>query len=355
MEDSDDLPQHYDDGNRAFLQAFMARGTMTFKEAQPILAAIFSAQNPGEPATAAGEVTREDFESYVAAASAALSPFDMEIRSTTHQARRERVWALVNTTSDALTRLATLHSAEEIAFVRRVIDAMFERYNSPRLELMCLDAMQANKLRAPAARGSDDDGGGGEEEGGAGEPSQPQTQALRALKPSEVEAVLRSMVEAGWFERSRAGFYSLSARALAELRGWLPAAYNDADAGAGEWQRVKACEACREIVTQGQRCAERDCLARLHDACAEAFFRGRDARQCPRCAREWSGRHFVGERAVTESEAYRRGRRRSGRGGAGAAAAAPQEEEGEGEGEGEEGGGGRARDDEDGDGDEDGY
>lgn len=33
----------YDDRNRAFLQAFMARSAMTFEEAQPVLAAILSA------------------------------------------------------------------------------------------------------------------------------------------------------------------------------------------------------------------------------------------------------------------------------------------------------------------------
>lgn len=33
----------YNDGNRAFLQAFMARSTLTFEEAKPVLAAIFSA------------------------------------------------------------------------------------------------------------------------------------------------------------------------------------------------------------------------------------------------------------------------------------------------------------------------
>ena len=32
----------YDDSNRAFLQAFMARSSMTFEDAQPILAAILT-------------------------------------------------------------------------------------------------------------------------------------------------------------------------------------------------------------------------------------------------------------------------------------------------------------------------
>jgi hypothetical protein len=41
---ANDLDENgYNDSNRAFLQAFMARSTMTFEEAKPVLAAIFSA------------------------------------------------------------------------------------------------------------------------------------------------------------------------------------------------------------------------------------------------------------------------------------------------------------------------
>ncbi|XXG98108.1 hypothetical protein Hte_004427 [Hypoxylon texense] len=366
--DEDGIANRYDDGNRAFLQAFLARGTMTFKEAQPILAAIFTTQDQLEngadaPPTPAAEVTREDFNSYVSAASVAASPFDMEIRSTTHQVTRERVYALVNTTSDPVTQLATLLSAEEIAFVRRVIDAMFDKYNTPRMEMLCLDGMQANKLRTvPRNNNNSQDEN---EDGNGNEESQQTVSGLKGLKPSEVEHVMQSMVDSGWFERSRAGFYSLSPRALMELRSWLTDAYNDND-NDGEvdvkmapptWQRVKFCEACREIVTHGQRCAERDCLVRLHDGCVEAFWRsgarggnnsnrngngnanangGERERKCPRCAKEWTGRHFVGERAVTETEAYQRGRRRSGRGGRNSIVEQIVEEAAEEDGEGEE-------------------
>ncbi|KAI1376938.1 Nse1 non-SMC component of SMC5-6 complex-domain-containing protein [Hypoxylon crocopeplum] len=320
MSDSDsdsDIPNRFDDSNRAFLQAFLARGTMTFREAQQVLAAIFTAQDKDKEdaeVTEPGQVAREDFESFVSAASAAVSPFDMEIRSATHQVTKERVYALVNTTSDPVTQLATLHSAEEIAFVRRVIDAMFDKYNSPRMEVLCLDGMQANKLRT-APRNEENNN-----ENAAREDGQGATQSLKGLKSSEVEQVMHSMVDEGWFERSREGFYSLSPRALMELRQWLVDAYNDPDAAAGEWQRIKFCEACREIVTIGQRCAERDCCVRLHDICQEAFWKSRREEKCPRCKREWDGQHFVGERAITETEAYQRGRRRSGRGGRGGAA-----------------------------------
>ncbi|KAI0015558.1 putative DNA repair protein Nse1 [Xylariomycetidae sp. FL0641] len=305
MEEQDGFPAQYNDGNRAFLQALLARGTMTYRESRPILAGIFTAEEQEE--TDAKDVTMEDFESYISAASKAVSPFDMEIRSTMHQVKKERVWAIVNTTSDPMTQLATLLSAEEIAFVKRVIDAMFEHYNSPRMEVMCLDAMQANKLRtAPRAVNGDEemaDGG-----------NQPATQALKGLKSSEVEVVMRNMVDQGWFERTREGFYCLSPRSLMELRSWLVESYNDPDAEEGEWQRVKFCEACREIVTVGQRCSERDCNVRLHGICEEAYWRTRRDRKCPKCARAWTGRHFVGPKAVTETEAYQRGRRRSGKG-----------------------------------------
>lgn len=35
---------HYNDGNRAFLQALLARGTITIAEGKKLLAAIFTAQ-----------------------------------------------------------------------------------------------------------------------------------------------------------------------------------------------------------------------------------------------------------------------------------------------------------------------
>ncbi|KAI1214134.1 Nse1 non-SMC component of SMC5-6 complex-domain-containing protein [Annulohypoxylon truncatum] len=330
--DEDEIPHQYDDSNRAFLQAFMARGTLTFAQARPILAAIFTASekmayarrpredpdNPEPEPTQASQVTREDFESYVSAASEAASAFDYEIRSATHQATKERVYALVNVAGDGPTQMATLRTAEEGAFVRRVVDAMFERYNTQRMETICLDGMQANKLRTAPREVEEFDGNGeGERENGDGEGGATQTvAATRGLKSSEVENVMRSMVDEGWFERSANGFYSLAPRALIELRSWLVDAYNDAEAAADEWQRVKFCEACREIVTWGQRCADRDCNARLHDVCGDAFWRvrGGGERTCPRCGVPWTGRNFVGERAITETEAWKKGARRSGKG-----------------------------------------
>ncbi|KAK8052052.1 hypothetical protein PG993_003437 [Apiospora rasikravindrae] len=292
--------EEYNDGNRAFLQALLARGTMTLQEAKPVLASILTVQE-GEPVDSV-QINQELFDSYLSKAQEALSSLDYDIKNIVHQVTKKRVWAIVNTTSDAMTQLATIHSAEEIAFVKRVLDAMFDKYNSSRLEAMFLDSMQFHKCcRAPAAAPAPE---ATEDDGEENHPQQ--SQQLRGLKSSEAETMMQNMVEEGWFERSAEGCYSLSPRALMELRSWLVDTYNDPDAEPGEWQRIKFCKACKDIVTVGQRCAERDCNVRLHDHCAEAFWRTKRDKNCPECTTPWDGKHFVGERAVTETEAYRR-------------------------------------------------
>lgn len=42
-DDEEEEEAQYNNTNRAFLQAFLARSTLTFEEAKPILAAIFTA------------------------------------------------------------------------------------------------------------------------------------------------------------------------------------------------------------------------------------------------------------------------------------------------------------------------
>ncbi|KAE8389508.1 Nse1 non-SMC component of SMC5-6 complex-domain-containing protein [Aspergillus alliaceus] len=301
----------YNDSNRAFLQAFMARSSMTFAEARPVLAAIFSVHE-GEPVSEE-DVTEDDLSSYIAAANTTISPFDLEIRSTLRQSQidpegagnqvPERVYALVNTTSDALTQLATTYSADEIAFVKRLLDAMFDTNNTRRSEGMVISGMQAIQLAKASAR-----------DASRREPNnatQSQGGAAQSLSMSQAETVLKQLVEEGWLEKSRRGFYSLSPRGLMELRGWLVATYNDENEDGRRLDKIKFCAACRDIITMGQRCGNRDCSGRLHDHCIRNFFRMQQAEQCPVCKAPWPGDKFVGERAITSTEQYMQGRRQS--------------------------------------------
>jgi hypothetical protein len=294
------IDPNYGNGNRAFLQAIMARGAITFEESRPILAAIHNAD--GRDEIRPDQVTEQQFQKYITAASEAASLFDYEIRSVLHQVTRQRVYSMANTTSDPQTQLATVYNPEELAFIKRVFDAMFDKFNTPRMEVMAITQMQAIKFARPDRREST------QVEVVEG---QPQTPMDKGLKHSEVETVLANLVDGGWLEKSRAGFYSATPRMILELRPWLTETYNEPDLGPNDWQRIKFCEACKDIVTVGLRCAERDCNLRLHDICQDAYWRAQRNNACPKCSREWSASHYVGERAVTMTDAYKRGKGRS--------------------------------------------
>ena len=47
MSDAGDIPAHYNDGNRAFLQSFLAHGSMRLEDGQKVLAGIFTVQEGG--------------------------------------------------------------------------------------------------------------------------------------------------------------------------------------------------------------------------------------------------------------------------------------------------------------------
>ncbi|KAJ5961170.1 Zinc finger RING-type [Penicillium vulpinum] len=289
----------YNDSNRAFLQAFMARSTMTFEEAQPILAAILTVSEGRtvEP----DEVGEDQFSDFVSAANTAVSPFDLEIRSSLPQillpAQQDatitplkRVYALVNTTSDALTQLATTYSPDEIAFLKRLLDYMFVTNNTRVCEAMVASQMQAVQLhKAPSS----------ERQYTSNDSTQTQTAAVQSLRMTQAETMIIHLIEEGWLQKSAKGYLSLTPRALMELRGWLALTYNDEGPDGQVVYRIKSCAACKDIITVGQRCEDHACKGRLHDHCMRNFFRMQQAEKCPVCKKEWPGDNFVGERALT--------------------------------------------------------
>ncbi len=228
----------YSDANRAFLQAFLARSVLTLDTAKPIIAACESFQERRERLPE--DVKVEDLDDYVANANRRLSPLDLEIRSAFHQQTRERVYALVNTTSDPLTQLATTYTADEIAFVKNLLDAMFDGANNRgRKEAMCISGIDAIGVgRAQKDRRQTVDG-----EETATQP------AAGVLSGRDVETLLHKLVDEAWLEKSRAGFYSLSPRALMELKSWLVDTYNDEDEEGNKVDKIKFCQACKEVIT----------------------------------------------------------------------------------------------------------
>ena len=330
MADFAPLPAGYDDTNRAFLQAIMSRGALNFTDSRPILAAIFSAADKKE--VDPDMITIADLESFITAANAAISPFDYEIRSTVHQLTKEKWYAVVNVADDAMTQIATVRTPDEMAFIKRVLDAIFETYNTRRSEIMAVSSMQAMKVaKAPV----------GDRRQSAPEET---VSADKGLTGTQAERLMKSLVEEGWLERSNKGYYTLSPRALMELKGWLVAAYNDPDAEDDEWQHVKNCYACKQIITVGERCSNWECNVRLHSTCAKPFWRQKRDGKCPQCETKWGGA-FVGEEALDPQGGGGKGSAREGRSRPQVDGADSGDEDDDEEGEGEDGGGSRGEQD----------
>ena len=225
---------------------------------------------------------------------AKLEPYDFEIRHTRNQQTKETTYALVNKTSDSMTQLATRFTANEIAYIRRLLDAMFETNNTPTREIMAIKQMDASQLARPrrnrqsqAASMVDEDG---------------HSQAAdTGITIGEADAVLDTLLADNFLQLSRAKYYSLAPRALMELHSYLRETYNETaeDDDDEPTIRIRDCEGCREIVTFGIRCNNRECGVRWHDRCANQYYSGRSAegKRCPKCRTVCGGNVYVGERA----------------------------------------------------------
>lgn len=287
----------YDNTHRAFLQCFMSRASLTFEDAQPILAALLSTHE--DRPTLPHDIRPTDFEQYIHTINVSISSLDYEIRGAVPQTYaksnnaatqdgKSRVYALVNTTSDPATQLATQHKPEEIAFVKRLLDKMFDQYNTATYEIMAITTMQALEASKPSGGRQSDVNGNVD---GA---------ASTGLTKSQAETMLRSLLDEGWFVKV-GSYLTLSPRALLELRDWLQETYNEPaeDEDDELVERIKSCAACREIVTIGQRCSRKHCKARLHEHCMGSYFRMQGNRQrCGICKDEWTGDAFVGPKAA---------------------------------------------------------
>jgi hypothetical protein len=250
----------------------------------------------------------DDFQEILQSLDSALRPFEYEIRSTHPQKSRNRqaedaIYAVVNITSDPQTQLATANTPDEIAFVKRVLDAMFDTNNTEAREVMAVRSMDAvNLARAPArqntqtqrentvANGNSTQGAGETQTGGS----------AASINKTDADRILNELVENNWFEKSTAGYFSLGTRGIMELGRWLVATYNEPEAEQNEWQRIKNCTGCRQIITVGQRCTEDQCGCRLHEYCVNKYFeqQAEGDKKCPVCRADWLGNRFVGEKAA---------------------------------------------------------
>lgn len=147
-----------------------------------------------------------------------ISDLDFEIRRTIQQADCSDIWVLCNTTSDSLTQLATMHTPHEIAYFKALLNCIFIKNNTKRAEVLAVAKMEAVRE--------------------ANEVN---------LTKAQAEVALDQFVSETWLQRSQAHYFSLTARSLIELQGYLKDTFNDNEDGT---IALKSCYACKEFITQ---------------------------------------------------------------------------------------------------------
>lgn len=200
----------------------------------------------------ATDVSEVDFNNYIRMANKAISPFDLEIRDTEHQISGKRIYSLINSTDNPLTQLATSYTADEISYLKRVLDFMFENNNTARKEIMAITSMDAVRLAKAPNDSSSTSRESQQQTGSAALTTTTQGSSGQSLTMVQAQKMLENLVVEGWFEKSAKGFYSLSPRALMELRGWLVDTYNDAEEeeeGEVGVLKIKSCFSCKGIIT----------------------------------------------------------------------------------------------------------
>lgn len=195
---------------RCLLQSFFSQNAFTEVNLRALIAELLYEG-------AREDVTREIILNTIAEVNIGISDLDFEIRRTVQQVDGKDIWVLCNTTSDSLTQLATVHTQNEIAFFKVLLNGMFIKNNTRRAETLAIPNMEA--LRDATTAG---------------------------LTKAQAETALRQFVAEAWIQKSKNGFYSLTARSLMELQGYLKDTYNDNDE---ESDAIKSCYACKDFLT----------------------------------------------------------------------------------------------------------
>ncbi|CDW97429.1 hypothetical protein [Sporisorium scitamineum] len=145
-----------------------------------------------------------------------LSMLDLEIRQFRDQQSGQHVLALVNTKADKLIQGATRYTANEIAFIKKLVEEIFkarrEAYSIPSLEAVRL----GSKLRTHLTRDA-------------------------------TEELLKNLVDHRWIDYSSDGIYTLSTRSLLELRNYLQNEFGE--------EHYHTCTHCKDLVTLGIGCS----------------------------------------------------------------------------------------------------
>ncbi|KAI8331882.1 hypothetical protein BC941DRAFT_455934 [Chlamydoabsidia padenii] len=195
-----------------------------------------------------------DFALFVGQINHRINDYDMALRRSHDQQTGQAVIAFVNTKPDDVAQLATRYDANQIGYLRKLIE-LIVMADDETFSVRSLVAIQLGQRMEPV------------------------------MTSKAIEEFLDQLVSDQWLVLSR-GAFGLSTRTLLELAGYLKEQYAEV---------IKECHMCSDVVTMGERCDLQTCGVRLHHHCAEQLFvTNHQALQCPTCSTSWSRSNTFG-------------------------------------------------------------
>ncbi|BFZ53921.1 hypothetical protein PYCC9005_000952 [Savitreella phatthalungensis] len=305
-------------GLQCLLQTFLSQSALTTSRVVEVLSRLRSLDrlSLSIPADADDDLDTPITPSYVATQigkiNSAITSLDYEIRRSrletpdpNHQdalPTSETLWVFCNAVADGMTALATTHTADEVGWIRLLLRRMLVDNNTVRREALGCTTKEAILL--------------------AGHPD-----TATHITKAGAEKLLGRLVDEGWLDRSDRGWVSLSARAVAELGGYVDGRFGSrvrvrrrrrdgrllslATVGMeGDAEEVvmydlppiKSCSLCRLACANGYRCADAYCLGRAHGSCLREYLTPQNSaststsvKKCPLCGeRDWSNISALG-------------------------------------------------------------
>ncbi|KAM0755034.1 hypothetical protein T439DRAFT_377422 [Meredithblackwellia eburnea MCA 4105] len=237
-----------------FIQALMARRTMTFKMATAIY---------DKAVKLTGVKNAPNLVTFVSSLEEPLALVGLAIKSRTDASTGVQTFVLVNDFADDPSKLATEYNAQEIAFFRLLVKKIMTSSNMA----YCIKTKDAIALSKRA-----------------GVPTQSNGQDL-----------MNNFVAKGWLNLSAEARLSLSHRSLSELSKYLKDTFGDDDDVPPRERAYIACASCADVVTIGWACVNEDCGVRVHDGqCAKQWLqpaKGKCRGDDPQvgCGEQWNG------------------------------------------------------------------
>ncbi|KXJ21232.1 non-structural maintenance of chromosomes element 1 homolog [Exaiptasia diaphana] len=225
------------DSHRLFLRTLMTRPFLPEREVKRVYQQCCEAFDE--------DYSSDQFQPFLAKVNKIIQPLFLEVKAGVSENEGIKYYALINTTEDEHSKMATDYTPNDIAFFKKAIDLII---NSDDGSVSSMDLMNvASDLE-------------------------------KKMLCTYAEKLLKRLVDDKWLTES-SGIYYLGGRAMIDIDQYLKREYKD---------DLSNCMMCDLSAIQSQMCQH--CQEKLHKHCAAKYFNGRAQRTCPNpnCGAQWT-------------------------------------------------------------------